>query len=219
VTPTEGPTETPEPTSTPLTFQGFQDQKKKFLDSLNSNAHISEADFRKIMEAGLLRQKLQKAIADAVPTTGEQVHARHILVQTYTETLQIEDDLSKGQDFAALAQQYSTDTGSKDVGGDLGWFPRGVMDKTFEDAAFSLAVNQISQPVTTTYGIHIIQVLGHEQNRPLSPSALQQVQSNAFNDWLQQTRLNAKIERFYNDSYVPPEVKTAIAQVQAAVGQ
>ncbi len=219
VTPTEGPTETPAPTSTPITFQGFQDQKKQFLDSISKNAQVSEADFRKIIETGLLRQKLQKAIGDQVPTSGEQVHARHILVSTYTETLQIEDQLSKGVDFAALALQYSTDTGSKNLGGDLGWFPRGVMDKTFEDAAFSLGTNQISQPITTTFGIHIIQVLGHEQNRAISSSVLQQVQTTAFNDWLTQARLSAKTDRFYSDAYVPPEVTKDIAQVQAAIGQ
>jgi hypothetical protein len=219
VTPTEGPTETPGPTSTPLTFQGFQDQKKTFLDSLSKNAKINESDFRKIIETSLLRQKLQTAIGASVPKSAEQVHARHILVSTYTETLQIEDQLSKGADFEAMALQYSTDTGSKNVGGDLGWFPRGIMDKQFEDAAFSLAVNQISQPVTTTFGIHIIQVLGHEQDRPLDTTQQQQAQTAAFNDWLQQARLSGKIERFYNDAYVPPEVKTAIAQVQAATGQ
>ncbi len=215
VTPTAGPTDTPAPTSTPLTLQGFQDQKKKFLDSLNTNTHVSEADFRKIIEIGLLRSKLQKVIAAQVPTTGEQVHARHILVQTYTETLPIEAQLSKGADFGQLAQQYSTDTASKNTGGDLGWFPRGVMDKAFEDAAFSLPVNQISQPVTTTFGVHIIQVLGHEQNRPLDSATLQQAQTNAFNDWLTQARLAAKIDRFYSDADVPTEVTQAIANVQA----
>ena len=219
VTPTQGPTETPEPTSTPLTLQGFQDQKKTFLDSLNKNTNIGEADFRKIMEIGLLRQKLQKAIGDGAPTTGEQVHMRHILVNTYTETLQIEDQLNKGADFGAMALQYSIDTGSKDVGGDLGWFTRGVTDKQLEEAAFSLNVNQISQPITTTFGVHIIQVLGHEQNRQLDASALQQAKTTAFNDWLQQARLNGKIERFYSDTYVPPEVKSIIAQVQAQVSQ
>jgi peptidyl-prolyl cis-trans isomerase D len=219
VTPTEGPTETPAPTSTPLTYQGFLDQKKQFLDSIAKNEQMNEADFRKVIEAALLRQKLQQAIAATVPTTGEQVHARHILVSTYTETLQIEDQLSKGADFAKLAEQYSTDTGSKSQGGDLGWFPRGVMVKEFEDAAFSLGINQISQPITTSFGIHIIQVLGHEQNRPLDPSTLQQKQTNAFNDWLQQVRLAAKIDRFYQNSDVPPEVQREIAQIQTAVGQ
>ena len=118
-----------------------------------------------------------------------------------------------------MALQYSTDTGSKEIGGDLGWFPRGIMDKQFEDAAFSLPINQISQPVTTTFGLHIIQVLAHEQNRPLASAALQQTQTTAFNDWLQQARLTGKIERFYSDAYVPAEVKAQIAQVQAAVGQ
>ncbi len=215
VTPTAGPTDTPAPTSTPLTFQGFQDQKKKFLDSLNSNVHVSEADFRKIIETGLLRSKLQKAISATVPTSAEQVHARHILVATYTETLPIEDQLSKGADFGQLAQQFSTDTASKATGGDLGWFPRGVMDKAFEDAAFSLAVNQISQPVTSTFGVHIIQVLGHEQNRPLDSATLQQAQTNAFNDWLTQARVAAKIDRFYADADVPTDVSQAIANVQA----
>ncbi|MDE3089685.1 MAG: peptidylprolyl isomerase [Chloroflexota bacterium] len=219
LTPTEGPTETPGPTSTPLTLQGFQDEKKKFLDNLANNSHISETDFRKIIEGVLLRRKLLQVFADQVPTTAEQIHARHILVQTYTETLQIEDDLKKGEDFGALAAQFSTDTATKDIGGDLGWFPRGVMDKTFEDAAFSLGINQISDPITTTFGVHIIQLLGHEQNRPLDASALQQKQTAAFNDWLQQTRLTAKIDRFYQDAYVPPEVQKVIAQVQSATGQ
>ena len=219
ITPTEGPTLTPAPTSTPLTYQGFLDQEKQYLDSLNKNEQMSEADFRRVIEAGLLRQKLQTAIGAQVPTAEEQVHARHILVSTYTETLQIEDQLNKGGDFAKLAEQYSTDTGSKAQGGDLGWFPRGVMVKEFEDAAFSLGINQISQPITTSFGIHIIQVLGHEQDRPLDSSTLQQLQTNAFNDWLQQARLTAKINQYYSDTYVPAEVNKIIAQVNAAVGQ
>ncbi len=219
ITPTEGPTLTPAPTSTPLTYQGFLDQKKQFLDSLAKNEQMSEPDFKKIVETSLLRQKLQTAIGAEVPTSEEQVHARHILVSTYTETLQIEDQLNKGADFAKLAEQYSTDTGSKTQGGDLGWFPRGVMVKEFEDAAFSLGINQISQPITTSFGIHIIQVLGHEANRPLDPTTLQQKQTNAFNDWLQQARLTAKISQFYSDTYVPADVKKIIAQINAAVGQ
>jgi parvulin-like peptidyl-prolyl isomerase len=219
ITPTEGPTLTPGPTATPLTYQGFLDQKKQYLDTLNKNTQMSEADFRRIIETGLLRQKLQAAIGAQVPTSEEQVHARHILVSTYTETLQIEDQLNKGADFAKLAEQYSTDTGSKAQGGDLGWFPRGVMVKEFEDAAFSLGINQISQPITSSFGIHIIQVLGHEKNRPLDSSTLQQLQTNAFNDWLQQARLTAKIDQFYSDSYVPADVNKIIAQINAAVGQ
>lgn len=212
ITPTPGPTETPFPTSTPLTYQGFLEQKKKFLDSLNNNVHVSEADFRKLIEASLLRRKFQDVLSTQVPTTAEQVQARHILVKTYAEAIQVEERLKKGEDFAKLAQELSTDTASKDEGGDLGWFPRGQLIKEFEDAAFSLPVNQISQPVTTTFGVHIIQVLGHEQNHLLDASALRQKQNAALNDWIERARLTAKIERFYRDDYVPPEIRRIITQ-------
>jgi parvulin-like peptidyl-prolyl isomerase len=214
LTPTLGPTETPEPTATPLSFQRFQEQKKEFLDTIAKSAQMNEADFRRLIAAGLLRRKMQTALGEKVPTSAEQVNARHILVKTYDEAVQVEERLKKGEDFARLAQELSTDTGSKEKGGDLGWFPRGQMVKDFEDAAFSLPVNQISQPVTSTFGVHVIQVLGHEQNRALDKNALQQQQSAAFSDWLQQARLTAKIERNYRDDYVPPEVRKVIVQVQ-----
>jgi peptidyl-prolyl cis-trans isomerase D len=97
----------------------------------------------------------------------EQVHARHILLKL--EGKQEEDvkkqaeDLVKqlrgGADFAALAQQYSDDPGSKTRGGDLGFFSRGRMVPEFENAAFSQKPNEIGDPVKTQFGYHIIQVL------------------------------------------------------------
>lgn len=218
VTPTQGPTETPFPTSTPMSYQSYQEEKKKYFDNLAKSAQVSENDVRKLVEVALLRQKLQKAIGDEVPKTAEQVEARHILVKTYDEALQVEDRLKKGEDFAKVAAEVSTDTGSKAEGGDLGWFPRGQMVKEFEDAAFALKVGQISDPITTTFGVHIIQVLGHENNRPLEPAALQQKQTAAFDDWLQKQLLDAsvtKIERFYKDEYVPSDVKKILAQFQS----
>ncbi len=219
VTPTQGPTETPAPTSTPLTYQGFQDQEKQFLASIAKTAQMSETDFRNMVEVGILRTKLQKALAAQMPTAEEQVHARHILVNTMPEAQQVERLLSQGAGFASLASEYSTDTATSTKGGDLGWFPKGQMVKEFEDVAFSLSVGQISQPVSTTYGVHIIQVLGHEQNRPLDQAALQQRESTALTNWLQTTQLTAKIERYYQADYVPPEVTKAIAQMQATSGQ
>ncbi len=215
ITPTPGPTETPGPTSTPLTYQGFLDQKKQFLDNVGKSAGMNEADLRKMFQVIILRRKLNQLLAEQVPTTAEQVHARHILVANYDEAVKVEDQLKQGKDFASLAKEFSTDTSNKDNSGDLGWFSRGQMDKAFEDAAFTLKVDEISQPVTTTYGVHIIQVLGHEQDRPLDASALQQKKSAALTDWLDQNRANFKVDRLYRDEYVPSDIRKAIAQIQA----
>ncbi len=215
-TPTLGPTETPLPTSTPMAYQSYLDARKKYFDDFAKRTQVGEADIRKFIETALLRRKVQKAIGDEVPTTAEQVQARHILVKTYDDALKVEDRLKQGEDFAKLAQELSADTASKEQGGDLGWFPRGAMVKEFEDVAFALTVNQISAPVTTSFGVHVIQASGHEQNRPLDPAALQQKQASAFSDWLQKLMLDSqasKIERLYKDEYVPPDVKRTIAQI------
>lgn len=206
---------TPEPTDTPMTYEGYQTQKKRFLDAISKSAGISEADFRKMIEALLLRRKLQVEIAKTVPATAEQVEARHILVADYDHALEVANKLKRDGDFAKLASQYSTDTSNKDQGGYLGWFPRGVMVKEFEDVAFSLQVNEISKPVTTTYGVHLVQVLGHEQNRALDQSALGQAQSTAFNDWLESALRQAKVERHFKTSHVPEDVASIIRQVQS----
>ncbi|PWV97905.1 parvulin-like peptidyl-prolyl isomerase [Paenibacillus cellulosilyticus] len=94
--------------------------------------------------------------------TPEQVHASHILVATKDEADAIYTQLINGTDFAALAKEKSIDTGSGANGGDLGYFARGVMVSEFEDAAFSLKVGEISLPVQSQYGYHLILVTDHK---------------------------------------------------------
>ncbi len=88
----------------------------------------------------------------------DKVHCAHILVKTESEAKQIIDELKKGSSFAKLAQERSLDP-SRKRGGDLGTFGRGVMVKEFERAAFSLSKGQISEPVRTQFGWHILKRL------------------------------------------------------------
>lgn len=108
-----------------------------------------------------------------------------------------------------MAKQVSTDTSVQSNGGDLGWQPRGYFVQEFEDAVFGLPVMQISDPVTTTYGVHIIEVLEKDPNHPLEGSALEQKRANALEDWLKQVRADADtiIERFFSTEYVPSEIR------------
>lgn len=87
----------------------------------------------------------------------ERVRARHILVATEKEATDIEAKLLKGEKFEDLAKQYSLD-GSKDYGGDLGYFTAPEMVKAFSDAAFALKVGEVSKPVKTDYGWHVIRM-------------------------------------------------------------
>ncbi|MBV8081663.1 MAG: peptidyl-prolyl cis-trans isomerase [Candidatus Eremiobacteraeota bacterium] len=125
-----------------------------------------------------------------------QVQARHILVKTKAQADVVEAQLKKGGDFAALAKQYSIDPGTKDKGGELGWFGPGQMVPAFQAAAFALKPGQISAPVQTPFGWHVIQV---EATKPLTKDeAIDQIkkqqESLQIQPFMNQLRTSAKIE-------------------------
>ena len=117
---------------------------------------------------------------------GESVKARHILVKVpagadekawkdaESKAIDIKKKLEKGGDFAELVKEYSDDPGSKSRGGDLGFFTKGRMVPEFEAAAFSLKSGELSDPVKTTYGYHIIQV---QEKKESSTKGLSEVQA------------------------------------------
>jgi parvulin-like peptidyl-prolyl isomerase len=110
--------------------------------------------------------------------------------------------------FALLAENFSEDWESQDKGGDMDWFPRGEKTPEVEEAAFSLAVGETSEPISNTIGIHIIEVLGHEE-RELAPDILEQRKTQAFDDWLEEQRQSPTIERFGFMDKIPPATETA----------
>jgi peptidyl-prolyl cis-trans isomerase D len=180
------------PTATPYTLQGFQSRLKDGL-SFYTKLGVSEADFRKIFfESNLYRQRVSDVVTADVTHQQEQVWARHILVSDEATALSIRAQLLAGADFATLASSQSIDTSTKTTGGDLGWFAKGKMVVEFETAAFSLQVGEISQPVQTINGWHIIQVLGHEI-RPLTDTEYKAAVTEALNKWLTDQRNGAKI--------------------------
>lgn len=119
-----------------------------------------------ILKVDLLRKKAAEA---EVKVTDEEVKeyydslkgkikASHILVADEKTAKEIADKLKSGEKFEDLAKQYSTDPGSAQNGGDLGWFAKGSMVKEFEDTAFKLKEGEVSAPVKSDYGYHIIKV-------------------------------------------------------------
>ncbi|MCW1312284.1 MAG: peptidyl-prolyl cis-trans isomerase [Candidatus Parvarchaeota archaeon] len=88
----------------------------------------------------------------------DKIRCAHILVEKQSVANSILERINKGESFSKLAEQFSIDS-SRRRGGDLGYFGRGVMVKEFEKAAFSLNKGQVSQPVKTQFGYHIIKSL------------------------------------------------------------
>lgn len=195
---------TPTPTLPPLTREQFEERYQEILSRLRAMIGFSEADFQGLFEMDLLRDKMQELLADRVPTTAQQVHARHILLETEEEAKSVLERLEQGEDFATLAQELSQDPGSKEQGGDLGWFPQGQMVPEFDEIAFALPPGETSGAVQSSFGHHIIQVLEREDDRELSPDILERQKANALNDWLQEQSLSAAIERFWSPEKVPP---------------
>jgi len=220
VTPTRAPTLTP----TAFTRQLFDNQYKETVNNLKQNLDFNEKDLRALVEANLLRTKVQETVlADlGVAPEQEQIWARHILVPDEALAKTITDRLNAGEDFASLAAELSTDTSNKDRGGDLGWFGRGTMVTEFEDAAFALEIGEVSSPVETSFGWHIIQLLGRE-NRPLSESEYQSLQQQKFSEWLKEQRDAAEIvesetwgEIVPTEPAFPAELVSFIQQAQNA---
>jgi peptidyl-prolyl cis-trans isomerase C len=123
-----------------------------YYDKSVRNA-VPEAEARKVYD---------EKVASLKPE--EEIHARHILVATEPEAKEIQERLKKGEDFATVAKEKSKDPSAE--GGDLGFFGRGQMLKPFEDAAFGLKEGEISNPVQTQFGWHIIKV-EEKRTRPL----------------------------------------------------
>lgn len=203
-TPTPTVPPTPVPTTHVMTEAEFLERYKAMLDTLRQEAGLSEADYRRAIEANLLRSKLQGLFASRVPTSEEQVHARHILVKTEEEAQTVLARLKGGEDFVSLAKELSTDESTKEEGGDLGWFPRGVMVPEFEEAAFALQPGETSGIVKTSFGYHIIRVEERDSNRELEPYLLEQRRASALRDWLEEQRQSEAVERHWSSDKVPP---------------
>lgn len=220
-TPTAIPSQTAtlEPTLTPTPFTEeafnklFQDTIAQFSDEID----VSENDIRAIIRSSLLRERLQEQLAVDIPLTQEQVWARHILVEDEETANRVLDQLAAGADWSQLAQEFSTDESNKTTGGDLGWFGTGRMVAEFEKAAFALDVGQTSEPIQTSFGYHIIQLLGKEE-RSINSSDYQQAVQEAFQTWIEAQRTAASIEIFDRWMEVAPSEPTIPQSVLDSLG-
>jgi peptidyl-prolyl cis-trans isomerase C len=184
-------------------------EDKKIADRDDFKTRLAFARNRLLMDnllavegkAATTDENMKKVYEEAAKQiTGEQeVHARHILVETEDQAKKVEADLKKGADFAELAKKESKDPGASD-GGDLGFFTKDQMVPEFSAAAFALEPGKISDPVKTQFGWHIIKV---EEKRTRKAPDFEQVKPQietyvvrkAQADYVAKLRTAAKVER------------------------
>lgn len=180
---------------------------------------------RKALREAYFDSKIKNSVSEAAAKTfyddqikgmkpEEEVKARHILVKTEDEARDIKKKIADGADFEELAKEHSLDPGTKDNGGLLGFFSRGQMVPQFEEAAFILEPGNISDPVESRFGWHLIKV---EERRQKPLPTFDEVKERILNSMIhrkaqsiaEELRKDAKIE------YVDPEIKKEVAEQEA----
>ncbi len=205
---------------------------QKKLDKLLGEQAVTMAELEEQLKAQMLQEAVQKKVNDSVKVTdedmkayfedpkneeqfvvAESVDARHVLVKSKADAEKAQKLLAADNSDAnwkKVAKEYSTDPGSKNSGGDLGNFPKGRMVPEFEEAAFALEIGEVSAPVKSQFGWHVIEVTkktpGSTQSFEEAKATIEQQlkfqeQATAWEDWLKQAKEDADV--VYAPGYDP----------------
>lgn len=196
--PAGSPTTAPTPSPTPNQEQARQTAEagyETFQDNAFERTHLSQADYeRLIVRPAVAREKVRAVLEAQVGQSAEQVHAAHILVGTKELADSIYQQLqAPDANFEQIAKDQSSDTSTAPNGGDLGWFPRGIMVSAFDEVAFTTEAGQVSQPFQTEFGWHIVKVYAKEPDRPLTDDQIQQLKTKVVQDWLDARKAESDI--------------------------
>jgi peptidyl-prolyl cis-trans isomerase C len=208
----------------------FMIESQLLADAADSAKLGQGADFeqrtrywrRRALRDTYFENKIKGAVTDAEARTfydgqvaqmkpEEEIKTRHILVESEDVAKQIREKIAHGANFAQMAKEHSKDPGSKDDGGELGYFGRGQMVPQFEEAAFKLQKGDLSEPVQTQFGWHLIQLDDRRQRKPpefgdVKERLMAAMVHRKAQEIVAELRGKAKIE------YVDPAIK---AQVEA----
>ena len=175
---------------------GFKKLLERQKEQAQAEYYIDQTIDKKITDKAL-HDLYDKTIAGAKQS--EEIKARHILVETEDQAKDVAKQLKNGKDFAALAKEKSKDPGSAKNGGDLGWFTAEVMVPEFSKAAFALKAGEVSQPVKTQFGWHVIQLEDRrKQQAPkfddVKDRLRQQLREQESSETIDRLKKSAKIE-------------------------
>jgi hypothetical protein len=193
--PTASPTLAPTASPTSYTAEAFEENLQNLFQSLEE-FEIREQDFYAAITAQMYQEKLIADFEQAVPREQLQVHLQHIQLEDEEAAQEVGQRLEQGEAWATLAEELSTDTGTANIEGDLGWLLESQVQRRFGEQAgvvFELEAGEISEPIESQAGWNVFRVVEREV-RPLSDSVIQNEAFEAFNAWLAETRDQAEVE-------------------------
>lgn len=196
--------------------ESFQGSREDFLEVLEFYG-ISEESFREDARLNLLVRKLAMTKIDLSDEEvrgffdehrylfeqAEEIEVRHILVETEETAAEVVERLAGGEGFAELASEFSVDLSNKDNAGYLGFFGRGVMVPEFEEAAFGLAVGDVSGAVESPFGFHVIELL---DRRDAVEVAFEDVEDEVMDAYIED-RVPAVINEIVQELYEKAEIE------------
>ncbi len=195
------------------------DERMQYWRRRALREYYFEAELKKSVSEADAKKFYDQQVGSAKPQ--EEVHARHILVDNEALAKELREKITKGEDFVALAKEHSKDPGSKDDGGDLGYFGRGQMVPVFEETAFKLAKGEVSVPVQSQFGWHIVKVEDRRQRgAPPFDSIKDRLIASMIHRKAQEvaTDLRSKAELEYIDAEIKAQVDGEKAIKPAAPG-
>lgn len=194
--------------------ESFQGSEENFL-MLLEHYGWSEEVFRDDARLNLLLREMAMAEVDvqeeeardyfeeniALFGAPEEVEARHILLESEEEALEVVALLEEGEDFAELAAERSIDPGTRDRAGNLGFFPRGAMVPPFDEAVFALDIGETSEPVQTDFGYHVIELLDRRGGDVTYADVADEVKDALLEDRMS-AFINELVRRLYDEAEI-----------------
>ena len=152
-----------------------------------TRSQLSEDEYRRMVEASVLADKMKQGFEKEVPKTAESAHYRQILVGSEEKAQEILDEMKAGGDFAALAKESSLDTATKEKGGDVGWVPKGVLDPSLEELIFALDPKGLTN-IPVSQGVFLIQMVEKDDDHPVEDTQKGPLAGRSFQNWLREKK-------------------------------
>lgn len=207
--PTTGPTVTPPATATPYTFEAYQADYDRYIESL-SDFRIGEEDFIAFIEIGLLEEKMRTNFVADIDREQEQVFARVILAESEDAANLVLERLEAGESWAELALEFSQDVSTWELGGEIGWSTISDLVQRYGQmgiTAFAGEEGDVLGPFAADGEAFYLFRVDERAERSISDEAYQLALDQAFDAWLQELRTNAEVTIAEEwQRYLPPAV-------------